>query len=62
MNPKPAQKDYDQKRSRAEEVLMRMLESGRLKEDSEECRKRCEYIDHCADMASRLADQYDRND
>lgn len=54
-------KKYDRKKSDAEEVLMKMLQSGRVKIGSDEWRKRCEYIEYYADMASRYATAYDEN-
>lgn len=54
-------KKYDRKKSDAEEVLMRLLQSGRVKVGSDEWRKRCEYIEQMAEMASRYATAYDEN-
>lgn len=61
MNYLIERKKYDRKKSDAEEVLMRMLESGRVKVGSDEWRKRCEYIEQMAEMASRFQTAYDEN-
>jgi hypothetical protein len=56
------ERDYSKKQSDAEELLGRLIQSGRVVVGSDEWRKRCEYIEQMADMASRLNTKYDEND
>jgi hypothetical protein len=56
------ERDYAKKQSDAEELLGRLIQSGRVKVGSPEYNKRCEYIEQMADMASRLNTRYNEND
>lgn len=61
MNYLLERKKYDRKKSDAEDVLMNMIKSGRVKVGSDEWRKRCEYIEAMNEMASRFQTAYDEN-